>query len=363
MDNTIVPKVSIIVPVFNVEKYLRECLESLINQTLKEIEIICVNDGSTDFSPQIIDEYAEKDSRVIAIHKTNSGYGASMNCGLARATGKYIGIVESDDFAELDMFEKLLLVAEKNEVDVVKSNYYAYWSKDGIKNEFIEVLKNVEYNKIIQPINQREIFYVRPCIWAAIYSRVFLVSNQINFTETPGASYQDTAFNFKVWTCAEKAYFLEEAYLHYRRDNENSSVKSTAKIFCVCDEYASIESFLDEHPEKKKQLVNLKNRLKYETYRWNLERLDYNLKLTFLQRMSQEFKEARDNNELERDLYNFPQWKMIEEIIISPDQFFQNNYKNLSEAVVTSNNYMTDKKDELEKAFKKIVKKIIFKDR
>ena len=106
-------KVSIVVPIYNVEKYLRQCLNSIINQTLKDIEIICVNDGSTDLSTQIINEFAEKDNRIKIINKENSGYGASMNRGFDSATGEYLGIVESDDYADPCMFEKLYGIAKK----------------------------------------------------------------------------------------------------------------------------------------------------------------------------------------------------------------------------------------------------------
>jgi glycosyltransferase involved in cell wall biosynthesis len=105
------PKVSIIVPIYNVEKYLRECLDSIVKQTLKDIEIVCVNDGSTDSSLDIIKEYAEKDERVKYIDKPNSGYGISMNQGLDKAQGEYIGIVESDDFIKPEMFEELYNLA------------------------------------------------------------------------------------------------------------------------------------------------------------------------------------------------------------------------------------------------------------
>ena len=94
------PKVSVLVPIYTVEKYLRQCLDSLINQTLEDIEIICINDGSTDSSPEIIKEFQAKDVRIKVINKENSGYGASMNMGVDMATGEYIGIVESDDYAE-----------------------------------------------------------------------------------------------------------------------------------------------------------------------------------------------------------------------------------------------------------------------
>jgi glycosyltransferase involved in cell wall biosynthesis len=108
----IYPRISIIIPIYNVNKYLRECLDSIINQTLKTIEIICVNDGSTDNSLEIIKEYIY-DNRIIIINKNNSGYGDSMNQGLNIASGEYIGIVESDDYVDIYMFENLYKITKK----------------------------------------------------------------------------------------------------------------------------------------------------------------------------------------------------------------------------------------------------------
>ena len=113
-------KVSILVPICNVEKYLRQCLDSLVSQTLAEIEIICIDDGSTDSSPEIIQEYAENDARIKVITKPNSGYGDSMNQGLKKARGEYIGIVESDDYIETDAFEKLYALAKEFDADVAR---------------------------------------------------------------------------------------------------------------------------------------------------------------------------------------------------------------------------------------------------
>ena len=113
-------KVSIVIPIYNVEKYLRQCLDSVVNQTLRDIEIICVNDGSKDSSLAIMKEYAERDERVKIIDKPNSGYGNSMNRGFDMACGEYIGIVESDDYADPEMFERLYATAKENELDVVK---------------------------------------------------------------------------------------------------------------------------------------------------------------------------------------------------------------------------------------------------
>ena len=127
------PKISVLIPIYNVEKYLRECLESLVNQTFQDIEFICINDGSTDSSLKILEEYAQKDSRIKIINKENSGYGASMNMGLDAASGEYIGIVESDDFVSSNMFEDLYNLAEKNNADIVKSDYYTYLTS---KNQY-----------------------------------------------------------------------------------------------------------------------------------------------------------------------------------------------------------------------------------
>ena len=118
------PKVSIIVPVYNMERYLGKCLDALTKQTLSDIEIVAVNDGSTDSSPNILRTYAEKDPRIRIIDKPNSGYGASMNRGIDEARGEYVGIVEPDDYPDLVMFDKLYKAAKKHNCDLIKCNYY-----------------------------------------------------------------------------------------------------------------------------------------------------------------------------------------------------------------------------------------------
>ena len=125
-------KISIIVPIYNAEKYLEQCLQSIKNQTLKDIEVICVDDGSTDSSPQIMDRFQNEDQRFKVIHKSNGGNGHSMNTGLAAATGEYIGCVEADDYIENNMFEKLYMYTNNGTVDIVKSNFWnCYENEDG----------------------------------------------------------------------------------------------------------------------------------------------------------------------------------------------------------------------------------------
>ena len=131
-------KVSVVVPIYNVENYLRECLDSLIHQTLKDIEIICVNDGSTDSSLEIIEEYAKRDNRIKVINKLNTGLGATMNIGINAATSEYIGILESDDFTDIKMFEDLYFVAKQHDADIVISDFSCMW-KNVIKQFLVYI--------------------------------------------------------------------------------------------------------------------------------------------------------------------------------------------------------------------------------
>ena len=224
-------KVSVLAPIYNIEKYLDECLASLAKQTLKDIEIICINDGSTDNSPKILQKYAKKYSNFVVINKQNSGYGDSMNKGLEKATGEYIGIVESDDFIESDAFKKLYELAHKTKADIVKANYF-YHSKEG--DVLHEVIKNQKLGTPLSLADDTSILLEEPGIWSAIYRRKFLQENKINFHTTPGASYQDTGFHFKSFYAARRIVYTNKAYLHYRVDNASSSVKSLEKNKLYC---------------------------------------------------------------------------------------------------------------------------------
>ena len=318
------PKVSIIVPVYNVEKYLRECLESLVNQTLKDIEIICVNDGSTDSSLSILKEYEQKDDRVKVIDKANSGYGATMNIGLNNAKGEYIGIVESDDFANLDMFEKLYDVAIKNNADIVKSDLY-YYTKESGKRKAGKISKNL-CDRVFEAKDKLSIFNIFPSIWSGIYKRELLNENNIRFLETQGASYQDTSFSFKVFSCAKRIKCVRDAYINYRFDNDCSSVKQKNKVFAVCDEYDELTRFLNENPEKKQAFNTPKLICQYKSYEWNVRRISDEYKDEFIDRFQSEFKKFLQDGEINKDFYK--RVKKCELNLLLKDK---NKYKKLIE--------------------------------
>ena len=306
-------KVSVLVPIYNVEQYLPECLDSLCAQTLKNIEIICINDGSTDASGAILDEYAKNNSNIVVINKKNSGYGDSMNRGLEVATGEYIGIVESDDYIDANGFEKLYELAKKTDADIVKANYY-YHSDD--KDEIHEVVKNQKLNKAITISDDYSILIEEPGIWSAIYRRDFLNDNKIRFRTTPGASYQDTGFFFKTACAAKKIVYTKNAYLHYRTDNANSSVKSLEKVNYVVEEYADIEKYLEkcDITDEVKYTIQA---AKFGAFHWNLQRLPKDLAQEFIVTVKNDFAKADKAGLLQKKYFPTKYWLALQLILKS----------------------------------------------
>lgn len=311
------PKVSVLVPVCNVERYLEECLDSLAAQSFTNFEAICINDGSTDGSRAIIQRYMDADKRFRVIDKPNSGYGASMNMGLANAVGEYIAILESDDFFEPNALELLVDAAERNQSDVVKADFYLYWSTPQKRDELFHIVDDLEIGRTLRPIDDLAIFFRKPSIWSALYRASFLRENGIDFLETPGASYQDAGFNFKVWASAERATFIAEPVLHYRQDNEKSSVNSAAKVYCVCDEYASMAAFVNDRFEGDSRLMGILECMKFDSYMWNFDRLSDELREEFVSRASEEFAEDLDRRLV--DFGMFDPWTAADLRLLASD--------------------------------------------
>ena len=297
------PSISLLVPICNVERYLRECLDSAQGQTLTDIEIICINDGSTDSSLEIINEYASRDDRFIVIDKPNSGYGDSMNKGLSIAKGEYVGILESDDFFEPDALELMYKAAKSVDAQVVKADFFLFWSTPDVRNDrFMWVDSRIAGH--INPQVEREVFYRKPSIWSAIYKREFLIENDVTFLPSPGASYQDEGFNFKVWSSCTNAVLIDKPILHYRQDNEKSSVNSPGKVFCVCDEYQEMNKYLDTHHLDRPYLRAILSRMKFDTYEWNFDRLVPELREEFVPRMVEDLKHDEELGRVDLSIFD-----------------------------------------------------------
>lgn len=294
---------SIVVPVYNVEKYVTQCLNSIVEQPFKDIEVICVDDGSTDRSGEILDEYAKKYEYIRVIHKPNGGYGKAMNLGISQAQGEYISIVESDDFVDKNIFLQLERRIEKfnHRPDIVRGTFYRY--KNGEAS--LEDLYDEEMaEKEIEADDYMHLFEI-PCnIWSGVYRRDFLNENDITFLETPGASYQDTGFWFKALIMAQSIVLMNETCIFYRMDNENSSIHSNGKIFCVADEVAECKRFMEKHSKTSRELQRGLFLFIFRGYNWNYNRLGGLGKCMFWDTMADEYREILKSEHYSEDLFD-----------------------------------------------------------
>lgn len=251
-------KISVIVPVYNVENYLAECLDSIINQSLKDIEIICINDGSKDSSKKILEEYQYRDDRIIILNKFNAGYGAACNCGLKLANGEYIAIVEPDDFIDWKMYEELYNLAKSQDADIVKSAYYEYWDANNNSDEkIVKINWSDDYKMPDEKFKIEEcpqLLYFHPSIWSCIYKNSFLRKNNINFVEPKGAGWADNPFQVKTLCLANKILYTDKAYYYYRISNPNSS-SSVVNINNPFDRSDEVHNFLDSKNIKNENLL------------------------------------------------------------------------------------------------------------
>ena len=223
-------KISIIIPVYNAEKFLNKCLDSVVNQTYKNIEIICVNDGSKDDSLKILREYQKKDSRIIIIDKKNEGVSEARNVGIRKSTGEYITFIDSDDWIELNTIEILYNALLKEDVDVVRGNYFTNSSYEKVENS--GKLYELENKKVltsdddfIEKVINKLLNGRLPC-----YTVLLLIKKEkllkTNLFDKGIVYMEDTIFYNKLMNEIESIYFLQMPTYHYLI-NQESCTKSS----------------------------------------------------------------------------------------------------------------------------------------
>ncbi len=234
--------ISVIVPVYNVEKYIKECLESIINQTYRNIEIILVDDGSTDNSGKICDEYAKIDSRIKVIHKENEGISKTRNIGIEKACGEYIQFADSDDYMEIDAIEKIYNIAKEYNADIVSFSHY--------------ILNNGkligDYNNTIKELNTSEAIKellldnkIRNYLWEKMWKRELF--KEIRFPE--GKKFEDIATTAFLFEKANKVVFYDYPEYYYRQ-REGSILHKTSEELCI--EYINTTLMVVNHIKKLK---------------------------------------------------------------------------------------------------------------
>lgn len=228
-------KLSVIIPVYNVEKYLSECLDSIINQTFKDLEIICVNDGSTDNSLRILEEYAQKDNRIKIVNKENGGLSSARNAGMNVATGEYYAFIDSDDILDNDAYEKSL--EHINDADLVHFGIKVFGDSNYAQRGSDEIYYKIKF-KGIQKLNSKAILNSDVSSCNKIFKKSIIEQNNITFPD--GLNYEDAEFYFKYVSCSNTAYYLNEKFYNYRRSGDsimsntfNGSEKAIHHLYIV----------------------------------------------------------------------------------------------------------------------------------
>ena len=236
-------KVSVILPSYNVADYIEQCVRSVMEQTIDEIEILCIDAGSTDGTLKKIEKLAATDHRIRVLKSEKKSYGYQMNLGIREAQGKYIGIVETDDYVDPDMYEVLYRRAEECGADMVKGVLYdVYESQDGDTKEIYVDYINERFmtDAIIEPDKEPEVHDWDGNIWNGIYRKEFLIEKEIWFQETPGAAFQDIAFQQMVLNEADKIAYTHTHFYHYRKVRPGASTWNPKCVRYICDAYKGL---------------------------------------------------------------------------------------------------------------------------
>ena len=306
------PKVSLIIPVYNVENYIEKCLNSVVNQTLKDMEVIIVNDGSKDLSKQKIQKYLEKYPWIKYLEKENGGLSDARNYGMPYATGKYIAFLDSDDYVEETMYEEMYNIAEKENADMVDCDFV--WEYPNRKRKDIGEIYKTKKEMIEK---------CRVVAWNKIIKREILEKTKIKFPV--GLRYEDMEFFYKLVPYINKVSFIKKCFVHYvQRENSIANTQNvrTKEIFIILDNIISYY--------KEKGL--------YDEYRDELEYIYVKFLLCSSLKRISKIAEKKDRKQAQKETWDninkkFPNWRKNSIL----------KKKNLKNLYIKSNNKVTFK--------------------
>ena len=298
-------KVSVIVPCLNGELYIQKCLDSIITQTLREIEVLVVDAFSTDDTRKIVKEYVKKDNRIRLLDDSEKSTGYAKNLGILKARGEYIAIVEPDDYIAIDMLEKLYKVACDTSADIVKGNYCSTISNND-KDYFFPKSTSVkikDYNLVIEPLKYKEAFLWVKNEWLGIYNRKFLLEHNIVHNETKGAAFQDVGFWFLSFAYARTVVLIRDTLYYYRRDNENASMKNPNKVFDTMIEYEYIYDRLHEESELWNEIKNIYYCCLFKDNLSVLRRINPSLRIGLINSIREKMLMAKSEGNISEELF------------------------------------------------------------
>ena len=317
------PKVSAVIPVYNVQDFLPRCIESALSQTLADIEIICVDDGSTDRCPELLDQYAKRDSRVTVIHQPNSGYGKAMNTGLDVIKGEYFAVLESDDFILPDAYEILYTSAKRFDADVVRADYFDYRTvQDRPSLKAMQMSKDYSwYYRLIRPNSEPSVYMFPMHNWSGIHKSSFLREKHIRYNETPGASFQDNGFFFQVFSQTDRLLYIPRPCYCYRVDNPGSSIHSRSKVYTAAEEYSFIREFINNHPDLKEELDPVFYARKFRIYHQTFLRIGREFRPEFASFFRSEMLSANESGNLHPDLLSEKERVLLQYLLSSDREY------------------------------------------
>lgn len=312
------PRVSVLLYIKNAEKTLLKCLASLSTQILDDQEIICVDDGSTDGSLDILENYAKKEPRIKIAKTKEVGFGRAINQGIKSAHGEYISFISPTDFIDPAAYIELFALAKKHDVDLVRSNYYEQF--EGDKDILHESILPEEVDFIIDPTENTSIFYQPPIIGAALYRRNYLLEKKLFFTTTKDNPYVAIGFNFKTLVTTSKIVLTDKAYLHH------SDAKNPAPLFSINAEYAEIENYLKDKILWKTYCYVFEA-VKFEDYYKHLKTLSKSDQEKFVLRTRAEFHDADNHRMLAKHYFPKDKWRALQAILNLPPSVFLTTFK------------------------------------
>lgn len=325
-------KVSVILPSLNVRNYIEEAVRSVMAQTLREIEILCIDAGSDDGTWEILSELAKADERILLCRSAVKSYGYQVNMGIDMAQGEYIAILETDDYADAHMYEQLYNEAVLHDCDYVKSDYMLYRTQSDGDRVFLRrpVLQvNDLYGKILEPVNYSAVAVGDWYLWNGIYSKKFLIKNNIRLAETPGAAYQDIGFVYQTNVHAKKALFLNEFHYRYCTDRDGASANSGKGLQYAYQEYLRLYQQLQITEPDDKWLRELYCRMA-KSFIYCCEgledgklKIDETAKSEYYAWFQQRLKDALQNNLVDREVFHPKTWEKLEMLLVSEAYYIE----------------------------------------
>lgn len=284
------PKISVIIPVYNVEKYIEECLESVSKQTFSDIEIICVDDCGQDNSIKIVEEYQKKDNRIkIITHNKNKGLAASRNTGMAQASGDYISYIDSDDYIETNFLEELYKKAIETNADIVQSSIIFYY-EDNNNFAFYVLNKDMEDFDIITQ-GKTDIYYNAGMCWNKLYKATLIKEHNITFPE--GLYWEDNPFVIRAAHFANDIQYTKNTNYIYRQRKGSIVKLGNKKLhFDLLTTHIDMANFINSIDISKVEYINIFSR--------------------FMNRIMWEYDKIEDNPNLKNEKNNFKkEWKKV----------------------------------------------------